>query len=93
MGREVVLGIRPHDLSIAGKSDSPDLSGRVSLVEQLGTETLIDVDVADTTVQVSEPPTTSLADGQTIGLKIDHSRLHIFDAATEEALCHGIDHL
>jgi multiple sugar transport system ATP-binding protein len=35
----VILGLRPHDLSLAGESSWPRIQGRIELVEELGTET------------------------------------------------------
>ena len=93
-GREVVFGIRPQDLAIRPSADaSPaDLHGEVTLVEHLGTETLVDVDVAGFSLQASMPPTEALAEGQRIGVSLDFAKAHVFDAAGEGVLCHGADH-
>ena len=94
VGREVVFGIRPQDLAIRPSADaSPaDLHGEVTLVEHLGTETLVDVDVPGFSLQASMPPTDELAEGQPIPLSLDFTKAHVFDAEGEGVLCHGADH-
>ncbi len=39
VGGDVIMGLRPHDLSLTGEPSWPRLQGRVELVEELGTET------------------------------------------------------
>ena len=64
-GREVVLGIRPQDLAIQRSLEqhSTGLDGEIVLVERLGTETHVDVDIGGLSVQASLPPTADLTEG------------------------------
>ena len=94
VGREVVFGVRPQNLALRPGADTgpADLHGEVALVEHLGTETLVDVDVAGFSLQASMPPTGALAEGRPVGISPDFTRAHVFDAAGEGVLCHGADH-
>ena len=91
--RDVVFGIRPHDVAIAPNVNDAlvDLEGEIALVEQLGTETLVDLDIPGFSLQASMPPTTTLSEGQRIGVSLDFAKAHVFDAAGEGILCHGVD--
>ena len=93
-GREVVFGIRPQDLALRPSEDAgpADLNGKIVLVEHLGTETLVDIEAPGFSLQASMPPTDTLAEGQRVGVSLDFTRSHVFDAAEEGVLCHGVDH-
>src|SRR5688572_15172797 len=58
-GRAVTVGIRPEDVHIATDSDAPDLcfDAIVEVVEQLGSEILLDTRVGPATVVASVEPT------------------------------------
>src|SRR5881398_1317620 len=47
--RDITLGIRPEDLTVAGPSDPPDLTfdAAVEVLEQLGSEIIVDTRVGD----------------------------------------------
>ena len=92
-GGEVVFGIRPHDVDIRPNADEgrADLQGEIALVEQLGTETLVDVDVPGFSLQASMSPTTAVTEGQRVGVSLKFAKAHVFDAAGEGVLCHGVD--
>jgi ABC-type sugar transport system ATPase subunit len=79
--REVVLGIRPQDLELVGEKDSLTARGQVWVVELVGSEKLVEVELgerrrvtvqvrADKPVHVDEP----------VGVRVDPKRVHIFDA-------------
>jgi multiple sugar transport system ATP-binding protein len=86
--RDVVLGIRPEDLTVAGPSDSPDLTfdAAVEVVEQLGSEIILDTRVGDGMMVATVEPTTKVKLHDTLRLVMRPSRLHVFDAKTEAAI-------
>jgi multiple sugar transport system ATP-binding protein len=53
-GRRVALGIRPEDIREAGEWDGARLRGRILLVESLGSELLIHIEVAATPLERSD---------------------------------------
>ena len=85
--REVVLGVRPQDLALASAQEPASIRGRVWVVELLGSEKLVEVDVGDRrrlTVQVRAETSVNVDDP--IGVRLDAERVHLFDAATGAAL-------
>ena len=74
----VTLGARPDMLAIA---DHGPLSGTVVLVEQLGKETMVHVDLekGEEPITVVQDGQYALEPGQTISLSIDSTRIHLFD--------------
>jgi multiple sugar transport system ATP-binding protein len=86
--RDVTLGIRPEDITVAGPSDSPDLTfdAAVEVLEQLGSEIILDTRVGDGMMVASVEPTTKVKLHDTLRLAMRPSRLHVFDQKTEAAI-------
>jgi len=87
-GRQVTLGIRPENLHVASETDPAGFTfpSKVEVVEQLGSEILLDVRVgADTMVAAVDPAIRARVQDQ-IRLAINPARLHFFDADTEMAI-------
>lgn len=83
--KSVVLGIRPHSVR-----RSPDgVVGKVAVNQWLGDQTHIAADFADGTMVLVEHDRTNLAIGEDIGIHLDPSSLHVFDAASGKAISHG----
>ena len=83
-GREVILGLRPEDLHpVDGDSL---IEGQVNVREPLGHETLIYVGTSNGDVIAKADGRTPPEIGETVRLGADPENLHIFDAATGEAL-------
>ncbi|MFQ5876429.1 MAG: ABC transporter ATP-binding protein [Acidobacteriota bacterium] len=85
-GREVTLGIRPHDVRIVEPSgEEADAVGRVDVIEPLGSETLVHVAPeaggGPPRLRCIAPPDLRVAVGERVGLRFDRSRLHLFDPA------------
>jgi multiple sugar transport system ATP-binding protein len=87
-GRAVTLGIRPEDLTVAGAGDSDHLcfDAVIEVVEQLGSEILLDMKVGDGAMVASVEPTTRVKVRDRLRLAMRPSRLHVFDAKTEGAI-------
>jgi multiple sugar transport system ATP-binding protein len=83
-GRALIVGIRPEHFGPA--SDGRALSGRVQVVEPLGSDTLIHFAVGDSTLTARVAPEMRPRPGETLSIGVDPSRIHLFDAATERAL-------
>jgi multiple sugar transport system ATP-binding protein len=88
VGRQLTLGVRPEDLHVAGDGDPAGLTfpSKVEVVEQLGSEILLDVRVGDETMVAAVEPTTRARAQEQLRLAVNPSRLHFFDAKTEAAL-------
>ena len=87
-GRAVTIGIRPEDVHVATGSDTPDLcfDATVEVVEQLGSEILLDTRVGAATVVASVEPTMRIRSNDKLRLSLKPERLHLFDAETEAAI-------
>jgi multiple sugar transport system ATP-binding protein len=87
-GEEVVLGIRPEDLRLASAEDPADLSFEavVEVVEKLGSEILLDMQVGRGTMVAAVAPSVRAKRGDRLRLALDPQRLHFFDKATDAAI-------
>jgi multiple sugar transport system ATP-binding protein len=85
-GRPLTLGVRAEDLSLDRRDETASLTGTVYATEPLGDRTLVDVEVGSGRLQVKAPPRVALEMGEPITVAVDLDRVHLFDAATEEAL-------
>jgi multiple sugar transport system ATP-binding protein len=88
VGHQLTLGIRPEDLRVANTSDPTGLTfpSKVEVVEQLGSEILLDVRVGDGTMVAAVDPTVRAKVAETLQLAVNPERLHFFDAKTEAAV-------
>jgi multiple sugar transport system ATP-binding protein len=88
VGREITLGVRPEDIMVAGatESDQPSFDATVEVVEQLGSEILLDMKVGDGVMVASIEPTVRVKVRDKMRLAMRPTRLHVFDAKTEAAI-------
>ncbi len=88
VNREVTLGVRPEDLTVASAADgdNPCFDAVIEVVEQLGSEILLDMKVGDGVMVASVEPTVRVKVRDTLRLAMRPSRLHVFDAKTEAAI-------
>lgn len=109
-GRPVLLGVRPHDLSISDPGEGV-IPARVTGLEHLGSETLVQVartarrdrlneqvpaladlhlqgleSAGDESLTVVMGPHCGLRMGQDVGLRLEASALHVFDAESGERI-------
>jgi len=94
---DVLLGARPEHVRIVAV-DSPEalITGEVALVEHLGKEAQVHLDVDariiagdDSTFIATVDPADAPSPGETVGVGFDPSTVHIFDPETGEALRSG----
>jgi multiple sugar transport system ATP-binding protein len=81
-GREVVAGIRPEHLDVAGTNATFHLN--VGVVESTGSATYLTS--RDGNFQLVQSERTTLSAGDRIGLTIDPAKVHLFDPQTGIAL-------
>ncbi|MGH8430361.1 MAG: ABC transporter ATP-binding protein [Solimonas sp.] len=87
-GAKATVGIRPEDIHIAGPADTPEFcfEAEIEVVEQLGSEILLDTRVGNNAFVASVDPTLHARVHDRLKLAINPNRLHLFDAATEAAI-------
>jgi multiple sugar transport system ATP-binding protein len=75
------LGVRPEGLRVHPKQGAPvsDVHGRVELIEALGADTLIHVDVGGVPLIARQNDRTPLQAGDDVAVELDPSVLHLFN--------------
>ena len=85
-GQEVTLGLRPHDIVLAGggASRATHFAAKIHLTEPLGDMTIIDVDAQGTMLKMvlREEIAARYSVGQDIDIGFDPEDLHLFDRRT-----------
>jgi multiple sugar transport system ATP-binding protein len=80
-GDRVTLGIRPDHVNVSGEGH---LSGRIELVEELGENHLLYVDIGKgRRLTVREPGDAHHGTGQEVGLFLAHEFCHLFKESGE----------
>src|SRR5215204_3565586 len=84
----VSIGIRPEDLRVATSVDPADLTidTGVEVVEQLGSEILLDVKAGPNNMVASVEPTVRVKPLDRMRLAVNPARIHFFDAQTENVI-------
>lgn len=85
-GGNLLIGVRPHDL-IAGSSEGGlCLAGTVTAVEPLGPETLVHLDIADSSIIATARDKIVPNVGSQLSCAAAAGNLYLFDAGTEKFL-------
>jgi len=86
-GRNVFMGVRPEHLSLGSDISRCCFDAGVEVVEQLGSEIILETRVGDARVTVARvDPQVSFRVGETVRLSVQPERLHFFDPVTEVAI-------
>ncbi len=85
--QQVMLGIRPEDLELAGNDDTAR-SLITKLVEHLGADTLVHGHFGDnqTDMTIRLSGIRNFEAGEALPMHIEPDKIHLFDAATEKRL-------
>jgi multiple sugar transport system ATP-binding protein len=88
VGRDVNIGIRPEDVRVANGGDPDGLcfDAIVEVVEKLGSEILLDLQVGDQTMVAAVEPTVRAKCGDKLRFALRSDRLHFFDMTSEAAI-------
>ena len=88
VNHDVTIGIRPEDLQIANGSQPSQLcfEAVVEVVERLGAEQLLDLQVGDQTMVAAVEPGIHAKRGDRINFALRPERLHFFDTISEAAI-------
>ena len=88
VGRQITLGVRPEDITVAtaADADQPCFDAVIEVVEQLGSEILLDMKVGEGLMVASIEPNLRVKVRDRLRLAMRPSRLHVFDAKTEAAI-------
>ena len=81
-GRYVVVGIRPEHFACATGSSRAHLTVPVDVVEPLGSDTLVSLDIGGTAVIARLAPRLVRKAGEAVALSADPANIHFFDRAS-----------
>ncbi|MBE7536804.1 MAG: sn-glycerol-3-phosphate ABC transporter ATP-binding protein UgpC [Opitutaceae bacterium] len=87
IGKPIVLGIRPEDVSTTSATPFPpqwNAEARVDVAEHMGSETLLYLTTGDTAFIARMRPTEHYSSGQKLTVTFDPEKIHFFDAVTEQ---------
>jgi ABC-type sugar transport system ATPase subunit len=86
-GKKLILGIRPQDITLTNPAGPEDLPATVWLVELVGSEKLVDLSCGDDLQLMAEVKAEAdIAVEETVGIRLNPARLHLFDPETGKAL-------
>jgi len=86
-GSELVLGVRPEDITLWEKGGSPvSIEANVYVVEPLGSEIIADLKVGENLIKAKTPPDLRLQIGEKVWITFNKNRMHIFDRKTEKLI-------
>ena len=84
VGQPVVFGIRPEDIQEAPGREGHEV--RVDISEPMGAETYLHLDSGASAFIARVAPSSAHTSGQTVRVRFDLAKAHLFDAASEQVL-------
>lgn len=88
---KIVLGIRPEHIKVINVEHA-ELNGvfkaTIKKIEQLGSESFIDVDVSSMQLTLKSPNNVPLFPGDSVNIGLYLKKAHIFDEDTDEIISH-----
>jgi multiple sugar transport system ATP-binding protein len=89
-GRQAIMGVRPEHLALGDGAPGLGFDARVDVVEQLGSEILLETRVGDHSITVARVAAeTPIASGDQVRVSAQPGRLHFFDPETELPITHA----
>jgi len=85
-GKDLILGVRPEDVALQREAKPEFTPVEVYVVEPLGAENILTVQLAGNSLKVRTLPTFLARSGETLQMRIDQSRSHLYDAETTLAV-------
>ncbi len=85
-GPEVLLGVRPEDVALVDVGVPGAVAAVVSVVELVGAEQIVFLACDGHTVLARLPADAWVEADQKVGLRFNPAKLHLFDAASEQAI-------
>ena len=90
--KEVIMGIRPEDIhaeeSFLAISEASNIEANVDLAEMMGSEIYLYLNCCGQKMVARVPSRTGIRADDMVKLALDVNKIHVFDAETEEIICH-----
>lgn len=84
--KPLILGVRPEDIALSKTAQEEYAPVEVYVVEPLGSENIVDVRLSGNIFKVRTLPTFTANIGETLYMRIDQTRAHLFDVESTQAL-------
>ncbi len=86
-GEKAIMGIRPSDITLAGKAGGA-IASRIHLLEPLGDVTVVSVESGGETLRIVLPESKAqgLKPGDKTNITFDKNKIHIFRASSGQAI-------
>jgi multiple sugar transport system ATP-binding protein len=92
VGKTVVIGVRPEDISddpeFIAKHPEGVFDAKINVYELLGGEANLHFDINNTTCTAKVRASNAVKPGTVVKLAADNTRMHIFDKETEQIITH-----
>jgi multiple sugar transport system ATP-binding protein len=85
-GPEVILGVRPEDISVAKKREPGSIEGSVYVVEPIGDSVIVDANVGKNLVKARADASFVAEIEEKIYLTFNKDKIHIFDKRQQTAI-------
>jgi multiple sugar transport system ATP-binding protein len=82
----VIFGVRSEAVGLVHGEGAADQHGLVLVREPLGDETIYQIDIGNRTLLAKTSPRQVFQQGERVGIRIDQTRVHLFDPDTEQSL-------
>ncbi len=83
---ELILGIRPEDMSVSTSPSPRAIRATVYVIEQLGREILLNAKIGEEMVRAFAAADAQLGAEQDVWLTFNELAIHLFDGETERSL-------
>jgi multiple sugar transport system ATP-binding protein len=85
-GSELVLGIRCEDITISSKKESSSIKAEIYVLEPTGSEIIVTMKIGQNLVSAIANPSFISEIGQTVYVKLNAEKIHIFDKKTGKVI-------
>jgi multiple sugar transport system ATP-binding protein len=82
----VVLGVRPEDVDVSLQERDGALGCRIEVTEAMGSSTIVYATTGHHRIVASTEPDIQVRSGDPVWLRLNRTKVHLFDAATEQNL-------
>ena len=79
----VILGFRPNEMELVSRGG---MAGSVSVVETMGSEKLVYLNVGENTLSILVPSSEKVNPGGTIRFRLKPDALHLFNISTQRRI-------
>jgi multiple sugar transport system ATP-binding protein len=85
-GPEVILGVRPEDITVSKKQQPGSIEGSVYVLEPIGDSVIVDANVGKNLVKARADTSFVAEIEEKVYLTFNHDKLHIFDKKKQTAI-------